>query len=276
MEFYLSEELEWQPNSEKLDNNQKALIRLVAHVSVSRFETLPTFVNVDLQGSSVMPSIDGNLAQNDAQLGRFWFTEKVEVEISLGDADHTVVYNSAPPTQPGSSAVSSSTQIGVNLSAGTFGPTVVNQPGVTYAVGTSFTRNLSDFTVRANTAHNTAKRTYTMSASKGGEYNEPLDLYDHSPSMFHNWHPLTDLAVADFGLADNVLFMSKGNNDSGERELKISVTHHLRGLHGIKPPAIDPFGGLLGQVAEMRLIETFHKTLTKTQKIRLSDSYLLS
>ncbi|MCB8823517.1 hypothetical protein [Microvirga rosea] len=272
MEFYLSDEIEWQPASGLLDNNQKALIRLRAHVKVSRFETLPTFVNVDLQGSSVVPSINGKLVKDDAKTGRYWFTERVDVEISLGDAEHTEVYTSSPPAQQGSYSVTSSTQIGINLSAGTFGETLVNQPGITYAVGTSFSRNLSDFRIQPYSVHNVAKRTYVMSASRGGEYNEPLDLYDHSVSLFNNWHPLADLAIAEFGLADNVLFMSRTNNDSGERELKIAVTHHLRGVYGIKPALLE----VIGVPAETRTVETFQRTLSKTHKIKLADAFLLS
>jgi hypothetical protein len=272
VEFYLTDEVEWHPQSQYLDNNQKALIRLRAHVAVSRFSKAPTFVNVELNGSSVVPAADGRLAKDDAKSGRYWFTERVDVEISLGDPTHTTIYTSAPPAQAGSYAVTSSTQIGVNLSTGTFGPTIVNQPALSYSVGTSFTRNLTDFRIQPVTDHNVAKRTYMMSASRGGEYNEPLDLYDHSPSPFSNWHPLGDLAVAEFGLADNVLFMSHENNDSGERELRIAVTHHLRGVNGIKPY----LGELLGIVVDPRVIETYQHTLTKTHKINLADAELVS
>jgi hypothetical protein len=111
-----------------------------------------------------------------------------------------------------------------------------------------------------------------LSASRGGEYNEPLDLYDHSPNPFSNWHPLGDLAVAEFGLADNVLFMSHENNDSGERELRIAVTHHLRGVYGIKP-FLD---AIIGVLPDTRTIESYQHTLTKTHKINLADADLVS
>jgi hypothetical protein len=213
---------------------QTASIRLNAQVDVYQYSTVPQkFLSVNLQGSFVSA---GNKLINNRDDKRGYFTEFVDVTIGLYHCDDQnqtwdwVVEQGSPSTTMGSTATSSSTGLSVNESAGTFGPIPTIGIGAGISIGSTFTKNLSDFKVINRSTNDSAIHRYPLAASKDGTpYAQAIDLVDMSAkgqfsgaTLFH----LPDLAVANLPLISQVIFMIN-NTKAADPELTIHVSHHL-------------------------------------------------
>lgn len=230
----------WNPSKSKMRIPQEAIIRLLGKVTTHRYENSPyTFVTLNLAGSTIAAADKGAIALDDGVMGRYWFTEKVEVTIELTEPGEIVILRSEPLNQNRVSQVTSSNQISINLSTGAFGATAVGQPSAGVVIGTSFTRSMQDFRIVSSTNDNRTYRLYAMEASSGGPYSTLRDLADHGPNL-NLWHRVPDLARWDLPLCDAVSFRTRHRNRK-DRLLKIQIVHTLGGVFGKAAPDFNPF-----------------------------------
>ncbi len=217
-----------QSTDHGLPDGQTATIRINAQVDVYDFVTIPQkFVSVSLNGSNVAASQSGKLGL-DRSDKRGFFTESAIVTVSMSDGQFFIEQDS-PGTTMGSEATSSTTSIGVNVSAGTFGPTPTTNIGGGVTIGSSFSRNLSDFRVVNNSSNTTLSHTYKLASSTGAPYSVPKDLLDMSVggqltgvSLF----TLPDIAISNLNLASQAIFLGPISPGS-DPAMTISIEHRL-------------------------------------------------
>lgn len=219
--------------SDALPGGQTAAVRLNAQVDVYDFATIPKkFISVSLAGSNVAAATSGSLG-TDRDDKRGYFTESAVVTVSLS-GDRFAIEQDSPSTTMGQEATSSTTSIGVNVSAGTFGDTPTANVGGGVTIGSSFSRNLTDFRVVNNSDDSRLSHRYVLAASSGGKYDEPKDLLDLSVGGQFTGaclFKLPPIAVSNLPLASQVIFI--GDADAGvdageEQTLSISIQHNLR------------------------------------------------
>ncbi len=258
--------MKWSPSENApFQIPQEAIIRLVGEAAAHRYEKSPySFITVSLAGSTVAAAHKGAMVLDDPVVGRYWFTESVEVSIELAGAEDVLVLRSEPFNINNANQVTSSNQISLNLSTGAFGETLVGQPGAAVTIGTSFTKTIPDFKIRSSTKENTTYRQYKMAASSGGAYSEPRDLGDHSISL-QVWHSVPDLALWDLPLVDAVSFRTT-RNDRVDRQLKIEVVHTMAGVFG--KPAPEP--NLFNMFPDSAKVATASATMTYELNLPIS------
>lgn len=222
--FYINE---FASFTDGLDG-QTAEIRINAQVDARTFDTIPhTFVTVSLAGTSVKASKTGEMASTrDGKRG--WYNERTDVRIKIDNADF-IIEEDAPPTAMGGAATTSSTALSVNVGAGTFGPTPTTNVGAGATIGSSFSRNLTDFRVENNSGNTEVFHQYFLAASSGGGYGSPESLMDMSVGGQLQGAPLFDLpeiAISNLPILSQVIFRSR-TPQKQDAKVTITVTERL-------------------------------------------------
>lgn len=222
--FYINE---FASLADGLDG-QTAEIRVNAQVDARSFDTVPhTFVAVTLAGSSVKASKTGEMTfTRDGKRG--WYNERTDVRIGLDNVDF-IIEEDAPPTAMGAAATTSSTALSVNVGAGTFGATPTTNVGAGVTIGSSFTRNLTDFRVENNSDNTEVFHQYFLAASSGGGYGSPESLMDMSAGGQLQGGPLFDLpevAISNLPILSQVIFRSRVPQKT-DTKLTITITQRL-------------------------------------------------
>ncbi|HSV65639.1 MAG TPA: hypothetical protein VLJ59_07010 [Mycobacteriales bacterium] len=209
-------------------DGQTARIRINAQVDAYIFDKIPnTFVTVSLDGTSVKAT-DAEKLATDRDDKRGWYTEWVEVQVTLDNPDF-VVRQDAPQTTMGSGAVSSTTSLSIDASAGTFGPTPTTNVGAGLTIGSSVSHNLTDFKIQNRSTDQLVKHRYKLAQTSGGAYESPGDLVNMSAAGQFQGSPLftlPDLAITNLPVLTTVIFMSTSPQQQ-DVNLSITVTHHL-------------------------------------------------
>jgi hypothetical protein len=217
-------------SSDALPDGQTAAVRINAQVDVYDFATIPKkFISVSLAGSNVAASTSGNLGI-DRDDKRGFFTESAVVSMALSGSRFAIEQDS-PSTTMGQEATTSTTSIGVNVSAGTFGDTPTTNVGGGVTIGSSFSRNLTDFRVVNNSDDHRLLHRYLLAASSGGSYDEPKDLLDMSVGGQFTGaclFKLPPISVSNLPLASQAIFIADADPDETSLQLSVSVQHNLR------------------------------------------------
>lgn len=186
-----------------------------------------TFLSIVLEGGAIAADVTGKMTNNrDDKRG--YYTESAQVTMSLEDRNASL-YADGPQTTTGSSATTSSTAIGVNVGAGTFAAMPTTSASFGLTIGSSFTRDLSDFKVQNNSTLQQLVHNYQLATTTGGTYNSANDLPDTSSGGYFKGCPLfrlPDLAVS------NLPIMSQGiwivdSKKAIDTAVNIHVVHHL-------------------------------------------------
>ncbi|WP_214412177.1 hypothetical protein [Sphaerisporangium fuscum] len=194
-------------------DRQKAALRLNGGVTITNFKKIPnTFISVGLSGTTVAADHNGEMTY-DSDDKKGYYLDRFEVNVLLDSPDY-YVSTDAPTTTMGSGATTSSAQLALNLSAGTFGPVPTTGIGEGVAIGESFTANLTDWRVENHSENNAVRHVYYMAACGGGAhaYNRPEDLVDTSFEGGFKGAPLLavpHLSIANMPLIDTGIFVSR-------------------------------------------------------------------
>lgn len=208
-------------------DSQTPAIRLNTEASVYQYKEIPhKFLAVDLQGSNIMAGSELTYDQDDK---RGWYLHEVQVSISLGAPEY-VLRADSPGTTMGSSETTSSAQLSLDLTLGTFGdvPTTGASGGIT--IGDSYTENLTDFRVINTSDDATAAHTYRMAATKdGSRYDKPEDLVDDSTKGQLEGTPLfgvPEIAIANLPIISQAVYFTR-DTKAPDVTLAISITAKL-------------------------------------------------
>lgn len=189
---------------------QTPSMRLNVDVVAYQYKEIPhKFLTVNLEGSNVMA---GDLTY-DADDKKGYYLHQSSVVISV-DSDEYVLRKDSPGTTIGSSETTSSSQLALNLTTGTFGdvPTTGVSGGIT--IGTSYTENLSDFRVLNKSNDSVATHLYRMAATRDGSpYNKPEDLVDTSAKGQWEGDPLfgvPEIAISNMPIISQAIYYSRG------------------------------------------------------------------
>lgn len=183
--------------------------KLSAQVDMYQFDNLPVFVHVQFNGSIVN---SGPMRYNE-MMKKGYYLEQIEISASLSDPDF-IQYQSSPSSTMEMASISSSINLGINLSAGTFGPTPTTGAGAGFNISRTFTTSIPAYRVEDVSNSRAMIHKYILSVVDGAKYTEPLDLSQHDFAGFWthlfgdpSFHELPAMARgANFPIISQALF----------------------------------------------------------------------
>jgi len=207
---------------------QKVGFRLNATATVTQLEEFDnTFIAVSMEGTDVAASDNGRMTW-DKDDKRGFYLERVDIGISIDDPSYYVAVDS-PATTMGSESTTSSSQLDLNVNAGTFGPVPTGGVAAGVAIGTSFSVSLNDWRTENNSRNAVIMHSLAMAASEGAPYESAEDLLDTSVGGQFKGTPLykvPHISIANLPVLSSGIFVSKGKQYR-DTVLSIGVTVRL-------------------------------------------------
>jgi len=205
--------------TEKL-GNQIAQLRGNVEVVIYEFKEIPNkFVTINLAGTT----IEAGDLEYDQDDKRGYFLSECQVDITA-DGSQYFLQKDAPGTSEGAYQFTTTCQLALNITAGTFGDVPTTGIGGSIAIGQSSTQDLSDFRTINKSEGPTARHIYRMAATADGTpYDKPEDLVDTSVKGQFEGDPLyhvPQLATANLGIPSQAIFVS---HQPGAGDLRIHL-----------------------------------------------------
>jgi hypothetical protein len=208
---------------------QAPSIRVNGKVTIAQYKEVPhTVLAVSMEGTNVAADHRGVLS-HDEKDRRGFYLHQLDIALSVDSGDYYIESDS-PVTTMGGGEMTSSAQIQLDLSAGTFGPVPTTGVSGGIVIGSSFSEVLSDFKVVNTSEGAVAQHSYRMASTKEGKaYETPRDLVDLSAAGQWQGSPLfevPDLAKANLPLISQVIFVSR-EPQFADLNLHVAMTAHL-------------------------------------------------
>ncbi|TDC38407.1 hypothetical protein [Micromonospora sp. KC213] len=210
--------------------DQVAALRLRLNATVTQLEEFRnnTFISIDFQGTDVAAGRGGKMS-HDKKDKRGYYLEGVDISIRL-DSPHYYVKIDGPQTTMDAATISSSSQLDLNLSLGTFGPVPTTGASTGMVIGSAFSSTIEDWRVENISDDVAIQHNYRMAAcGDGARYNQPKDLVDMSAGGQMSGAPLHEvphISIANMPLVSSGIFVSRSKQVS-DVKLLVDATAHL-------------------------------------------------